>query len=307
MCFDRSLKKKKIWTKILCPCYVYGKREGPIRVGRLQWHGQCRVLSARQCRVTGCGCVFGIFFSREAAAMPSPAAALLLAAAAQAAVSGQRRRCVVEDHGAIADDGLDDSSALFGALAACGGDLGGEIVLAGPGVYNAKPMNLTSNQVLRVAAGAVLQAPALVAGECMDAQSPCPYPLARSFPSYTGSRDFGAPYRLGPFIGAYKAENVSITGGGTIDGAGQYFWRQMRQMRIERPRLVEPMFVRGLQVGPIRLQQSPFWNLHPIYCENVHIHDISIVAEPADGLLGLAGTRTAGSTPNTVRLQCWSS
>ena len=229
------------------------------------------------------------------------------AAAAAAAAAGATawRRCAVEDYGAIAETGAaaadrgDDSAAIFAALVACGGERGGEVVLRGPGIYDAKPMNLTSNQVLHVAAGAVLQAPTPAAGECVSSETPCPYAIVQSFPSYTGSRDYGEPCRLGPFIGAYKARNISITGGGTIDGAGAFFWHQMRKMTIERPRLVEPMFVTDLRIGPIHLRQSAFWNLHPIYSERVHIHDISIVATPEAALGAGAGGETTGATPNT--------
>ena len=73
-------------------------------------------------------------------------AALLYGCAQRAAAW---RRCPVENYGAVADDGLDDSAAIFAALRDCGG--GGEIVLRGPGVYAAQPLNLTSNQVLHVA------------------------------------------------------------------------------------------------------------------------------------------------------------
>lgn len=48
--------------------------------------------------------------------------------------------------GAVADDSL----AIRAALSDCGGSSGGEIILRGPGVYDALPMNLTSNQVLNV-------------------------------------------------------------------------------------------------------------------------------------------------------------
>eukprot|EP01050_Picozoa_sp_SAG11_P009679 SAG11_NODE_927_length_6519_cov_2.357788_1_plen_215_part_00 len=130
------------------------------------------------------------------------------------------RRCHVEDFGAVAEVGVaatrsDDSAAIFAALEACGGEHGGEIVLSGPGFYDAMPMNLSSNQVLHISAGAVLQAPTPSAGECLSASTSCPYPVVQSFPSYTGSRDYGQPCRLGPFIGAYKAKNITITGGGT--------------------------------------------------------------------------------------------
>jgi hypothetical protein len=52
------------------------------------------------------------------------------------------------------------------------------------------------------------------------------------------------------------------------------------------------MWVTDLRIGPIHLRQAPFWHLHPIYCERVHAHDISIVAKPE------AGAETTGSTPN---------
>eukprot|EP01052_Picozoa_sp_SAG31_P033163 SAG31_NODE_3713_length_3957_cov_3.801452_5_plen_96_part_01 len=63
----------------------------------------------------------------------------------------ERRRCEVEDYGAVANDDRSDAAAIYAALEACGGTLGGEIVLRGPGVYDALPMNLSSNQVLYVA------------------------------------------------------------------------------------------------------------------------------------------------------------
>ena len=63
---------------------------------------------------------------------------------------------------------------------------------------------------------------------------------------------------------------------GSIDGAVSFFWHQMRSMTIERPRLVEPMFVRDLRVGPIHLRQAAFWNLHPIYCERAPPADRSL-------------------------------
>ena len=192
------------------------------------------------------------------------------------------RRCAVEEFGAIAGDGRDDSVAIGAALAHCD-----EVVLPGPGMYDAQPMNLSSNQVLHVADGAVLQAPTPAHGECMNSNTSCPYQIVDSFPSYTGSRDYGTSCRLGPFIGAYKAKNISITGGGVIDGAGKFFWSQARSMTIERPRLVELQFVEDLNIGPISLRQAAFWNLHPIYSQRLHFHDISITADPSPNTDGI--------------------
>lgn len=201
------------------------------------------------------------------------------------AALGESRRCVVEEFGAVAGDGRSDSAAIHAAVRACGGSAGGEIVLSGPGVYDSAPMNLTSNQVLHVAVGAVLRAPLVhTDGHCHDAISPCPYAVMDRFPSYQSSRS-GFGCRLGPFIGAYKQHNITITGGGTIDGNGQWWWQrnQMSSLRIERPRLVELQFVVGLDIGPIVLRDSPYWTLHPIYCRDVYIHDIQITADDGQG------------------------
>lgn len=72
----------------------------------------------------------------------------------------------------------------------------------------------------------------------------------------------------------------------------------MKSLRIERPRLVELQFVTGLQIGPITLHNSPYWTLHPIYCRNVHIHDISITAD--DGKGG-RGYNTDGIDPDSCK------
>jgi hypothetical protein len=109
--------------------------------------------------------------------------------------AGVWRRCAVEDYGAVAETGGaaatrgDDSAAIHAALAACGGERGGEVVLRGPGTYDAGPMNLTSNQVLHVGAGAVLQAPTPKSGECLTSSTPCPYPVVqvRKTPSWPRS------------------------------------------------------------------------------------------------------------------------
>lgn len=137
--------------------------------------------------------------------MPPLAAALLAAVAGMHPVvahePGGWRRCDVEDFGAVAGDGLSDSAAIRAALVVCGGPRGGEIVLRGPGAYDSAPMNLTSNQALRVASGAVLRAPLVnTTGHCQNEKTPCPYAVMDRFPSYQSSRS-GFGCRLGPFIG----------------------------------------------------------------------------------------------------------
>ena len=85
--------------------------------------------------------------------------------------------CDVRQHGAKGDNRTKDTAAIKAAIAACAG--GGEILLASPGQYLTGALNLTSNQLLRVEAGASLLA----------SQDVADFPTVASFPSYEGSRD----------------------------------------------------------------------------------------------------------------------
>jgi len=84
--------------------------------------------------------------------------------------------------------------------------------------------------------------------------------------------------RYAPLVGACNASNITITGGGTIDGQGQWWWSRYNTLDAERPRLVEPEWVNDLVVREIKLIDSAYWTLHPIYCNNVTISDVVITA-----------------------------
>lgn len=65
-------------------------------------------------------------------------------------------------------------------------------------------------------------------------------------------------------MGAFHATNITITGKGTIDGQGKWWWdggnaAEEKEISRERPRLVEPQFVDGLTISYIHLTNSPFW------------------------------------------------
>ena len=111
------------------------------------------------------------------------------------------------------------------------------------------------------------------------------WPILPHFPSYELSRS-GHWTRFAPLVGVYNATNVSITGGGTgiIDGRGPWWWGSVpkgKALSSERPRLVEPEWVRGLLVRGITLTQSPYWTLHPIYCDDVTVVDVTITGHAA--------------------------
>jgi len=85
--------------------------------------------------------------------------------------------------------------------------------------------------------------------------------------------------------------NVTISGSGTIDGRGQ-FWYDMKEHRghapkLEhgRPALIELLWSSKIQIRNISMINSPFWTIHPTYCDDVVIDGVSII--------------NAGDSPNT--------
>ena len=192
------------------------------------------------------------------------------AAGADAGAAPSARTCDVMHHGAKGDGVTPDTQAIVAAIAACSAAGGGTVLLPRGKRFLSLPFNLTSNMVLAVEG--TLLAPAK--------PDLTRWPRLPHFPSYQLSRS-GHWTRYAPLVGAYNATNITITGRGTgtIDGRGPWWWGTVAgnpKLDAERPRLVEPEWVRGLAVRDITLTQSPYWTLHPIYCEDVAITNIII-------------------------------
>lgn len=174
--------------------------------------------------------------------------------------------CDVLQHGGRGDGVTEDTTAIVAAIAACS-STGGTVLLQYGHTFLSMPFNLTSNIVLAVEG--TLRAPAI---PDLSRWTVLPH-----FPSYQLSRD-GHWNRYAPLIGAYNVSNITINGGGTIDGRGEWWWGNYLKLNVQRPRLVEPEWVQTLVVRNITLVDSAYWTLHPIYCNDVTISDIVITA-----------------------------
>ena len=79
---------------------------------------------------------------------------------------------------------------------------------------------------------------------------------------------------------------MSITGEGTIDGQGQSWWQMARGVHDfgvmgnphPRPRLVVFDHCNHVRVEGVTIQNSPFWQLVPYYCDDVLIRNVRILA-----------------------------
>ena len=55
---------------------------------------------------------------------------------------------------------------------------------------------------------------------------------------------------------------------GTIDGQGDAWWNMWRTgtLKFTRPNLVEFINSYDIIISNVRFLNSPFWNIHPVYC-----------------------------------------
>lgn len=189
----------------------------------------------------------------------------------------------IEDFGATPNSGKDCTTAIHRALSAAAyhENYGGaEVLIPNNGVYITSPINITSNIILRVN------------GNLTAIKDASKYPIVQLLPSYNYDLDLGGFHgqnlRHHPFIWSVNATNITITGNGTIDGSGSYWIKKyhdktLQRDKIGRPHLMEIMGGEDVTIaggpGPgLTLLNSGFWTLHPIYCNNVHIHNINIIA-----------------------------
>jgi polygalacturonase len=206
--------------------------------------------------------------------LPAALAALMLfcawlrgvpAGAADSATSGTDGAAKVFDvrqFGAAGDGKALDTDAIQKALDECGKS--GGTLRFGPGTYLSKPVFIHSRTTLELEAGAVLQA----TDETNDFIDP------------NGS---GASFLA--LINGKNSSDVTITGPGTIDGAGARWWVPAEAARRKtpgytspRPRLIMLTRCNNLRVQDVTLQNSPSFHLVPVECDNVVVSNVTIKA-----------------------------
>ncbi|WOK91385.1 hypothetical protein Cni_G00076 [Canna indica] len=147
---------------------------------------------------------------------------------------------------------------------------GGTLLYIPGGVWLTGAFNLTSHMTLFLAKGAVIKA----------TQDTSNWPLIDPLPSYGRGRELpGGRYMS--LIHGNKLKDVIITGeNGTIDGQGEKWWNIWRQKTLlfTRPGLLELMHSTDIIISNVVFQNSPFWNIHPVYCSNVVVRNVTVLA-----------------------------
>ncbi|WP_419788464.1 glycoside hydrolase family 28 protein [Mucilaginibacter sp. SP1R1] len=213
-------------------------------------------------------------------------------------VSSYAQSFNIKDYGAVGDGKSISTTAIQKTIDACYKNGGGRVYVPA-GIFITGTVNLKSNINLYLENGAVLQG----SENLKDYQS-------YSLPQY-GINYYGILYTV-------NAENVSITGQGTIDGNNKVFYdfehakkmdanstkltRQKENYRHvasgigdgpvvpkDRPRqMVIFSQCKNVQLRDISLLNSPFWTLHFADCDLVNVNGIrlwsGLLVPNADGI-----------------------
>lgn len=203
-------------------------------------------------------------------------------------------RSDIRAFGAAGDGRTVDTAAIQAAIDACAGSGGGTVVVP-TGVFVTGSLVLRSRVELHLAAGATL------AGATGEEHYPVIESRYGGYVGFNAVSEAGAFTRPGagadgggvpsspvsreahrPLIWADGADDVTISGPGTIDGRGEPWWQLKRSGRLERarPTLIGLNACRRVTIRDVRLVNSPAWTVHPVLCTDVAIRAVRITNPP---------------------------
>jgi polygalacturonase len=234
------------------------------------------------------------------------------------------RRYRITDFGAVNDGTTLATGAFRQAIAACHAAGGGTVEVP-PGTYLTGAIHLLSNVNLHLHQAAVVR----------FSTEPQHY-LPAVFSRWEGVEYFG----YSPLIYAYRQQNIAVTGRGILDGqaSNENWWKWAQRARTAatgakssrdalfeaaqagvdvaqrqfatghylRPPLFQAYACRNVLVEDVTVHCSPFWQLHPVLCENVTVrgaHLQSLGPNPTAAILKAApmcSSRIAASIPVTT-------
>ena len=179
--------------------------------------------------------------------------------------------CDVKKYGAKGDGTTKDTAAIQKAVDDCSAGKGGGTVVLTEGTYLSAPVSLKSNMTLELKKDATLLGS----------------PDHEDYPVIT---EFKQPGHQA-LLSAVNAENVSISGEGTIDGNGASWWHMMRGAapsavpgsgvaggQAARPRLIVWDHSKHVSLTGVNVKNSPFWTVVPYYSDDVTIKNVRITA-----------------------------
>ncbi|KAK7269651.1 hypothetical protein RIF29_22385 [Crotalaria pallida] len=208
-----------------------------------------------------------------------------------AALDSRPHTVSILEFGAVGDGKTLNTVAFQNAVfyAKSFSDKGGAKLYVPAGRWLTGSFNLTSHLTLFVERGATI-----LAKEGYENWS-----IIDPLPSYgRGIEVPGRRYRS--LIYGQNLTDVVITGNnGTIDGQGSIWWEMLssHSLNYSRPHLIELIDSDDIIISNLTFLNSPAWDIHPVYCSNVRIHNIKALA-PAESPL------TSGIVPDSSMHVC---
>ncbi|GIK99759.1 MAG: hypothetical protein BroJett029_39680 [Alphaproteobacteria bacterium] len=207
-------------------------------------------------------------------------------------------------HGA--QPGAEATAAIQAAIDACHAAGGGRVVVPA-GEWLTGALRLRSGVNLHVAAGATLR-------WIFD---PAKYPVV--FTRWEGVECMN----YSPFLYAFEAENVAITGAGTLDGGADWdtwwSWNDKQRPPVKqkaardalfaqaeagvpvaqrvygpghflRPNFIQFYRCRNILVEGVKIVRSPMWEIHPVLSRNITVRGVTVISH---------GTNNDGCNPES--------
>ncbi len=210
------------------------------------------------------------------------------------------RDFLITHYGAVDDGKTDCTESFKKAIDACHESGGGRVVVP-KGVYLTGAIHLKSHVNLHLEKDATI----------LFSQNPKDY-LPVVYTRVEGVECFN----YSPFIYAFEAENIAITGEGTIDGQAcndawwpwtrdrRYGWQEdlpnddldikrlyeMPEKEVPvsqrifgeahylRPNFIQPYKCKNILIDGITVKRSPMWEIHPVLCENVTVRNVTVIS-----------------------------
>lgn len=191
----------------------------------------------------------------------------------------------VLDFGAVGDGRTLCTTGIQAAIDACGAAGGGKVFVP-PGRYRIGPIFLKSNLEFEILAGATLVGS----------------PNFSDYPTIHGWWEGLERTVYASLITGIDLENVAITGQGTLDGSGAVWleaWGKTQELREKlglkgrepenppgsplpwpRPRMINLYRSRKVLIRGLTIHDSPSWTVHPVLCDDVYIHGLTILNPP---------------------------
>ena len=170
---------------------------------------------------------------------------------------GAAKTCNVKNYGAVGNGSMKDTAAIQKAIDDCAQGTGG-IVEFPSGKFLTAPLFLKSNITLQVDSTATILG-------------------SQTFSDYTKQAQEKILTPIPALINGYQVNNITITGGGIIDGQGAPWWASGKGAS-DRPRLIMLAYINQLRVYNITLRNAGAMHLFFAYATNVMVDHVTITA-----------------------------